>query len=91
MGGKRYAVNQKRVMPQMRNDWPGNAIPDKAERYRHEFCFAVLFGKRQWQSNQNDAPENANLCGPAEWAVKRINLTICFFAYTLTIANQYHI
>jgi len=34
MGGKRYAVNQKRVMPQMRDDWPGNAIPDKAERYR---------------------------------------------------------
>jgi len=43
------------------------------------------------QSNQINAPENANLRWPAEWAGKLINLTICFFAYTLTIANQYHI
>jgi len=40
------------------------------------------------QSNQINAPENANLRWPAEWAVKLINLTICFFAHTLTIANQ---
>jgi len=43
------------------------------------------------QSNQINALENANLHWLLKWAGKLINLTICFFAYTLTIANQYHI
>jgi len=43
------------------------------------------------QSNEINVPENANLRLSAGWAVKLINLTICFFAHTLTIAYQYHI
>jgi hypothetical protein len=34
VGGKCDAINQKRVMPKTRDDRPGNAISDKAKRYR---------------------------------------------------------
>tara|TARA_B100001093_G_scaffold2963_1_gene3067 strand:+ start:397 stop:519 length:123 start_codon:yes stop_codon:yes gene_type:complete len=39
------------------------------------------------QSEQINAPENANLHESAKSAGKPHNFTICFFAYTLTIAN----